>query len=133
MSIIEVNKLTKFYGKARGIENVSFDVKEGEIFSSGQLGEIDQFATGHLGDGEDQGVPQGARGTGHGDLLLRVGCCLCHSGGLAVHIVDAGPENHLVLRKKYSGSLKISVTAPVRGGARRFLGHQATHEKGMSL
>ena len=32
MSIIEVNKLTKFYGKARGIENVSFDVKEGEIF-----------------------------------------------------------------------------------------------------
>ena len=32
MNIIEVNKLTKFYGKARGIENVSFDVKEGEIF-----------------------------------------------------------------------------------------------------
>lgn len=31
-SIIEVNKLTKYYGKARGIENVSFDVKEGEIF-----------------------------------------------------------------------------------------------------
>lgn len=32
MNIIEVNKLTKFYGKARGIENVSFDVEEGEIF-----------------------------------------------------------------------------------------------------
>jgi ABC-2 type transport system ATP-binding protein len=32
MSIIEVNKLTKFYGKARGIENVSFKVEEGEIF-----------------------------------------------------------------------------------------------------
>jgi len=32
MSIIEVNQLTKFYGKARGIENVSFNVEEGEIF-----------------------------------------------------------------------------------------------------
>jgi len=32
MSVIEVNKLTKFYGKARGIEDVSFDVEEGEIF-----------------------------------------------------------------------------------------------------
>ena len=32
MSIIEVNKLTKYYGKARGIENVSFRVEEGEIF-----------------------------------------------------------------------------------------------------
>ena len=32
MSIIEVNKLTKFYGKARGIENVSFNVEDGEIF-----------------------------------------------------------------------------------------------------
>ncbi|HBG74872.1 MAG: ABC transporter [Chloroflexi bacterium GWB2_49_20] len=32
MSIIEVNKLTKFYGKARGIENVTFNVDEGEIF-----------------------------------------------------------------------------------------------------
>ncbi|MFH2039917.1 MAG: ABC transporter ATP-binding protein [Chloroflexota bacterium] len=32
MSIIEVKQLTKFYGKARGIENVSFNVEEGEIF-----------------------------------------------------------------------------------------------------
>jgi ABC-2 type transport system ATP-binding protein len=32
MSIIEVNQLTKFYGKARGIKNVSFNVEEGEIF-----------------------------------------------------------------------------------------------------
>jgi ABC-2 type transport system ATP-binding protein len=32
MSIIEVNNLTKYYGKARGIENVSFKVDEGEIF-----------------------------------------------------------------------------------------------------
>jgi ABC-2 type transport system ATP-binding protein len=32
MSIIEVNDLTKFYGKARGIENVSFNVEDGEIF-----------------------------------------------------------------------------------------------------
>ncbi len=32
MSIIEVNQLTKFYGKARGIEKVSFNVEDGEIF-----------------------------------------------------------------------------------------------------
>lgn len=32
MSIIEVNHLTKFYGKARGIVDVSFDVEEGEIY-----------------------------------------------------------------------------------------------------
>lgn len=32
MSIIEINNLTKYYGKARGIENVSFNVEEGEIF-----------------------------------------------------------------------------------------------------
>lgn len=32
MSIIEVDQLTKFYGKAKGIENVSFKVDEGEIF-----------------------------------------------------------------------------------------------------
>ncbi len=32
MSIIEVSHLTKFYGKARGIEDVSFHVDEGEIF-----------------------------------------------------------------------------------------------------
>jgi len=32
MSIIEVNKLTKYYGKAKGIENVSFNVEEGETF-----------------------------------------------------------------------------------------------------
>ena len=32
MSLIEVNNLTKYYGKARGIEDVSFQVDEGEIF-----------------------------------------------------------------------------------------------------
>lgn len=32
MSIIEVNHLTKYYGKSRGIVDVSFDVEEGEIF-----------------------------------------------------------------------------------------------------
>jgi len=30
--IIEVSNLTKFYGKSKGIENVSFHIKEGEIF-----------------------------------------------------------------------------------------------------
>jgi len=32
MSVIEVNHLTKYYGKARGIIDVSFQVDEGEIF-----------------------------------------------------------------------------------------------------
>jgi ABC-2 type transport system ATP-binding protein len=32
LSIIEVNRLTKYYGKARGIDDVSFQVNEGEIF-----------------------------------------------------------------------------------------------------
>jgi ABC-2 type transport system ATP-binding protein len=32
MSIIEVTNLTKYYGKARGIVDVSFNVEEGEIF-----------------------------------------------------------------------------------------------------
>jgi ABC-2 type transport system ATP-binding protein len=32
MSIIEVNNLTKFYGKSRGIVDVSFSEEEGEIF-----------------------------------------------------------------------------------------------------
>ena len=32
MSTIEVNNLTKYYGKARGIVDVSFNVEEGEIF-----------------------------------------------------------------------------------------------------
>ena len=32
MSVIEVKNLTKYYGKARGIVDVSFDVEEGEIF-----------------------------------------------------------------------------------------------------
>lgn len=32
MNVIEIKKLTKYYGKARGIIDVSFDVKEGEIF-----------------------------------------------------------------------------------------------------
>ncbi|MBK9229828.1 MAG: ABC transporter ATP-binding protein [Anaerolineae bacterium] len=32
MSVIEVSKLTKYYGKARGIVDVSFSEEEGEIF-----------------------------------------------------------------------------------------------------
>lgn len=32
MNVIELNNLTKTYGKARGIANVSFQVEEGEIF-----------------------------------------------------------------------------------------------------
>lgn len=32
MNIIEINKLKKYYGKARGIEEVSFNVEDGEIF-----------------------------------------------------------------------------------------------------
>ena len=32
MNIIAVNHLTKYYGKSRGIVDVSFDVQEGEIF-----------------------------------------------------------------------------------------------------
>ncbi len=32
MSVIEVNHLTKFYGKARGISDVSYQVEEGEVF-----------------------------------------------------------------------------------------------------
>jgi len=32
MNIIEVNKLTKYYGKSRGIVDVSFSEEEGEIF-----------------------------------------------------------------------------------------------------
>jgi ABC-2 type transport system ATP-binding protein len=32
MSIIELSKLTKYYGKSRGIVDVSFNVEEGEIF-----------------------------------------------------------------------------------------------------
>ncbi len=32
MKIIELNQLTKYYGRARGIIDVSFDVNEGEIF-----------------------------------------------------------------------------------------------------
>jgi ABC-2 type transport system ATP-binding protein len=32
MSVIEVNKLTKYYGKSRGIVDVSFAEEEGEIF-----------------------------------------------------------------------------------------------------
>lgn len=32
MSVIEVSNLTKYYGKSRGIVNVSFTVEEGEIF-----------------------------------------------------------------------------------------------------
>jgi ABC-2 type transport system ATP-binding protein len=32
MNIIEINNLTKTYGQARGISDISFNVKEGEIF-----------------------------------------------------------------------------------------------------
>ncbi len=32
MSIVELNKLTKYYGKERGIIDVSFNIEEGEIF-----------------------------------------------------------------------------------------------------
>lgn len=32
MSIVEINKLTKYYGKERGIIDVSFSIEEGEIF-----------------------------------------------------------------------------------------------------
>ncbi|MFA9396657.1 MAG: ABC transporter ATP-binding protein [Clostridiaceae bacterium] len=32
MNIIEINNLTKYYGKARGIDKVSFNVEQGEIF-----------------------------------------------------------------------------------------------------
>lgn len=32
MDVIQVNDLTKYYGKSRGIEGLSFSVKEGEIF-----------------------------------------------------------------------------------------------------
>ena len=32
MNVIEIRNLTKYYGKARGIVDVSFDVQEGEIF-----------------------------------------------------------------------------------------------------
>lgn len=32
MSIVEINKLTKYYGKARGIIDVSLNIEEGEIF-----------------------------------------------------------------------------------------------------
>ena len=32
MSVIEVSHLTKYYGKARGINDLSFNVDEGEIF-----------------------------------------------------------------------------------------------------
>ncbi|MEQ2527396.1 ABC transporter ATP-binding protein [Bacillaceae bacterium CLA-AA-H227] len=32
MNVIEINNLTKTYGKARGISDVSFNVEEGEIF-----------------------------------------------------------------------------------------------------
>jgi ABC-2 type transport system ATP-binding protein len=32
MAVIEVNHLTKYYGKARGIADISFNVDEGEIF-----------------------------------------------------------------------------------------------------
>lgn len=32
MAVIELQKLTKYYGKHMGIKNISFDIKEGEIF-----------------------------------------------------------------------------------------------------
>lgn len=32
MNVIEINNLTKYYGKARGIKEVSFNINEGEVF-----------------------------------------------------------------------------------------------------
>ena len=32
MDIIETKNLTKFYGKIKGVENLTFSVKKGEIF-----------------------------------------------------------------------------------------------------
>ncbi len=32
MSVVEIKKLTKYYGKVKGIEDVSFSIDEGEIF-----------------------------------------------------------------------------------------------------
>lgn len=32
MSVISINRLKKYYGKSRGVEQVTFDVEEGEIF-----------------------------------------------------------------------------------------------------
>ncbi len=32
MKAIEIKALTKWYGSARGVGNLSFDVEEGEIF-----------------------------------------------------------------------------------------------------
>lgn len=32
MNVIEINHLTKTYGKARGITDISFTVEQGEIF-----------------------------------------------------------------------------------------------------
>jgi len=32
MSVISINQLKKYYGKSRGVECVTFDVEEGEIF-----------------------------------------------------------------------------------------------------
>ena len=32
MNVIEVDKFTKYYGKSRGIINVSSEVVEGEVF-----------------------------------------------------------------------------------------------------
>ena len=32
MNVIEINQLTKNYGKARGITDITFNVEEGEIF-----------------------------------------------------------------------------------------------------
>ena len=32
MSVIETKNLTKYYGKSRGIVDVSFSVEEGEVF-----------------------------------------------------------------------------------------------------
>ncbi len=32
MNVIEINNLTKYYGKVKGIENVTFNIQEGEVF-----------------------------------------------------------------------------------------------------
>ena len=32
MSVVEITNLKKYYGKSRGIEDVSFSIEEGDIF-----------------------------------------------------------------------------------------------------
>ena len=36
MNVIETTKLTKYYGKSRGIENLDMSVTQGEIYEIGR-------------------------------------------------------------------------------------------------